>query len=611
MANEIKVELDLDTLEAIKELGAFAKKSQVAGEKAGSSFAKSFGASLLGNIGADLVGKALRSIGNEFGKLTKAAINIEVIETQFKTMLGSVEAADKQIRDLQSFAATTPFQLEGLALSTRQLISFGVAQENVLPTLQKLGDLAAGVGVSIEDLTIPFGRLQATQKLNLVELDKFVDKGINLYQMFADSTGMAIAEVRDAVSKGKIPFSEFEKALTSLTSEGGTFFNSMQKQSETLEGRISTLGDVLTNFRANLGKLFSPLIKKGVDILIDLITKIGKSFEGLTLSSIQRELVLFNQSVIDFLIRPLELFLNAGNLVFDGIKLGLQGLVAGVGFAGRKLAEFLGMFGMDNALTQGLNTFADSSAEVFNQMSAEASRNLESIFETPIADKAEIFNQELGTALDTTTAIVTEKTGQAAAAVTENTDKAFITFQNIAKGMEQTARRLGGILNQTLAMGISKSIQSVITSIGKGEDAFANFGKLVLGVVGDMAIKLGETLILSGIGIESLKALGGSAAIAAGAGLVAIGTIIKAAAGSGGGATGGGSVGGGTGALATDTGAGTFEDDDVEERRVASTINIEVQGSLVQQEELGAFIAEVQNESREKNGIIDTNVRTA
>ena len=79
MANEIKVELDLDTLEAIKELGAFAKKSQVAGEKAGSSFAKSFGASLLGNIGADLVGKALRSIGNEFGKLT----NLESLEVKY------------------------------------------------------------------------------------------------------------------------------------------------------------------------------------------------------------------------------------------------------------------------------------------------------------------------------------------------------------------------------------------------------------------------------------------------------------------------------------------------------------------------------------------------
>ena len=181
MANTITVELNLDDVSASRGLKKFETKSKNAGEKSGDSFAKgfvsNFSSFLAANLGADLIRGAFRGLTNELFRIVDAGKNLEVISTQFRTILGSADAAQKQLKDLQRFAATTPFQLEGLAVSTRQLLSFGVAQENIIPTLRQLGDLAAGTGARIDELTIPFGRLQSTQKLTLLELDKFADRG--------------------------------------------------------------------------------------------------------------------------------------------------------------------------------------------------------------------------------------------------------------------------------------------------------------------------------------------------------------------------------------------------------------------------------------------------
>jgi len=177
------------------------------------------------------------------------------------------------------------------------------------------------------------------------------------------------------------------------------------------------------------------------------------------------------------------------------------------------------------------------------------------------------------------------------------------------KKIEAAGKRMATIFNNSVTKGISGGIQTIITSIGKGQDAFANFGKFFLQVIGDMAIKMGETLILTGIGIESLKALGGSAAIAAGAGLVALGTIIKNSAG-GGSDTSGNGGGGFNGGIAKSTEA-LDDPEKFNDRQTSTEININVEGSLVQQEELGLFIQDTLNEVNEKNGIIQVNTRVA
>ena len=190
-------------------------------------------------------------------------------------------------------------------------------------------------------------------------------------------------------------------------------------------------------------------------------------------------------------------------------------------------------------------------------------------------------------------------------------DKLDKTDKKLTK-LEKTGKALANDFNSAMVRGVSGGIQTVINSIGKGEDAFKNFGKFVLGVIGDMAIKMGETLILAGLGIDALKGLGGAAAVAAGVGLVAIGTIIKNASG---GAPSVGS-GGGDGGVSDATDVADDNEDftspeEVERTAPSTNVEVIVQGSLIEQEELGTFITETLNESFGKQGVTLTDARFA
>lgn len=279
MAEQVGVEITVEERAALQALTKLSKGFQDTEKQAKKSFGRidSFVSNFAANLASQAVSKSLGLITDNIGEIVDASAKLEVFRTQFETILGSTQAAEQQLRELQQFAATTPFQIDGLALATRQLLSFGVTSQDVIPTLRQLGDLAAGTGSNIDELTIPFGRLVSTQKLTLVELDKFADRGINLYGKLSEQTGISLKVIRDEISKGKVPFKEFTKALEDLTSEGGTFFGATQKQSETLDGVISTLNDNIFNFQGTIGDAFRPALIAGAKEITTIIQNLTKA----------------------------------------------------------------------------------------------------------------------------------------------------------------------------------------------------------------------------------------------------------------------------------------------------------------------------------------------
>lgn len=293
--NKITTYLDLDPSEYNKELKLAEKRARKSGDTSGVSFGKNFGKSVkavaIGNLLADAIQSSVKQIAGTIKGVVNEASKLEVFEVQFANLLKSTTLAKKQLEDLRDFASTTPFQLDGLALATRQLLSFGIEQDQVMKKLRLLGDLSAGTGSNIDELTIPYGRLISTQRLSLIELDKFADRGINLYKKLSDQTGVSLKIIRDEISKGRIPFQEFEKALKDFTSQGGEYFRATQKQSETTAGRISTLSDVYKELQATWGEALSPAFKLALVEVTDLLRdsiKFAKSnkerIEGFALS---------------------------------------------------------------------------------------------------------------------------------------------------------------------------------------------------------------------------------------------------------------------------------------------------------------------------------------
>jgi len=273
MANEVEVTLKLNVNQAqqviraaengFKQFGSTAEKSLGVADVAFGSF--------VGNIAAAGLEKIISGIAGSFGGLVDATKDLEAIETRFKVLTGSADEAQKVLANLQTFAAGTPFQLPGLADATAQLISFGVSTNDLEPTLRQLGDLAAGAGTQIGELTIPFGRLISTQKLTLQELDKFADRGINIFAGLAEKSGVSLGSIRDEISKGNVPFEDFIEVINEATSEGGQFFGATAELSQTLGGVLSTLGDNFFALQGAIGGTFNAALISGASVLIETL----------------------------------------------------------------------------------------------------------------------------------------------------------------------------------------------------------------------------------------------------------------------------------------------------------------------------------------------------
>jgi len=252
-------------------LGKFHKDFQKSASRSSQAWA-----SFAGNLAANAVGALARGMGDFAKGTVDAAISLEKMSTELGVMLGSAKAGQKQLEELQQFAATTPFQLTGIVDATKKLLSFGVASKDIQSTLTTLGNIAAGSGKPIEDLARIFGQVRAEGKLTLERLNQLNDSGIALGTVLATNLNKSVAEVRKEITKGSISFGEFKTAMNDIQGEGGIFAQGMIKQSKTLGGVLSTLSDNIFNFQGQIGQALLPAIKSMAIAFIETIQAISK-----------------------------------------------------------------------------------------------------------------------------------------------------------------------------------------------------------------------------------------------------------------------------------------------------------------------------------------------
>lgn len=185
----------------------------------------------------------------------------ERINTQFEVLTGSVETANKTIKELSDFSARTPFEFESIANAGKTLLSFGFEAGEVRQRLQEIGDVAAVTGKDVGELSVIFGQIAAQGKLTGERLNQLQEAGVPIGPALANTLGIAESSLRDFVSQGKVSAEQFQVAFRSLSQEGGVAFQGLEKVSNTLEGQISTLKDNFLLFAADIGKQFLPIVK--------------------------------------------------------------------------------------------------------------------------------------------------------------------------------------------------------------------------------------------------------------------------------------------------------------------------------------------------------------
>ena len=193
------------------------------------------------------------------------AAELESQTRSLQVLTGSAQKAGQIIKELQQLGAVTPFTSTELIDSAKRLQAFGVEADKVVETTKRLADASGATGAELSGLVTAYGQVQAKGRLQGEELLQFQERGIALQQELRKMYGMTGEEFQKALEKGQVSAKAVEVALQRLTDAGGKYANGAIAQSDTLNGKLSTLQDSFQRLAQNIGTFFEPVFKFLID----------------------------------------------------------------------------------------------------------------------------------------------------------------------------------------------------------------------------------------------------------------------------------------------------------------------------------------------------------
>ena len=262
---EISYKVSIDGKEAEKTINSLSKSADGLSSKF-----TSFGTKMTVGVTAPLT--ALATAGVKYNATMESYL------ANLTTLLGGNEQeAQKLLDTLKEMANTTPYEATDLVKATQKMMAFGISAEDSLKYLNMLGDIAMGDANKMDSLTLAFSQISASGRASMEDINQMIDQGFNPLTVIAEKTGESMADLRDRVSEGEVSFEEIASAFETATSKGGTFYQSMDKASQTTEGKISTLKDGFNTALGSMTESLLPFVTEAVEGL----TKVADWFANL------------------------------------------------------------------------------------------------------------------------------------------------------------------------------------------------------------------------------------------------------------------------------------------------------------------------------------------
>lgn len=218
---------------------------------------------ILGNVLTTLASKALDAAVGFVQTGIEYNAQIEKYTTGFTNMLGSAEAANEAMKAIQEDAARTPFDVASLTQANQLLISAGENAGYSRKVIMALGDAVSAAGGGNAELSRMAANLQQIAnvgKASAIDIKQFAYAGINIYQVLADYTGKSVQDVQSMT----VSYDLLSEALIAASEEGGRYYNAMDTQSQTMNGRVSTLKDNVSQ----LAGLMTGDLSNGIGMVI-------------------------------------------------------------------------------------------------------------------------------------------------------------------------------------------------------------------------------------------------------------------------------------------------------------------------------------------------------
>lgn len=274
-----------------------------------------------------------------FEALIGGNAQFEQYMTSFEVLLGSAEKAKKQMEDINTFAAKTPFELSDVTEATQMLLSYGVAQDQVMTKLQQLGDLSGGNAQKLDSISLAYGKMVSKGKVSLEELNMMTEAGVPIIKTLGSIYDMTGEQIYDAISKGKISVEAINEAMRRMTSEGGQFYGMMEKQSQTMTGLWSTLKDNVSMFAREVGESSFEYLKSELSSFMDTLSQMSDSGE---LSDIASEWGSNIAAFTSFLVEAVKILWEMKDaLIAVGAGLAITSIINGCAEAFKVLSATL------------------------------------------------------------------------------------------------------------------------------------------------------------------------------------------------------------------------------------------------------------------------------
>lgn len=234
--------------------------------------------------GLSITAGAIAGVTTALGAGTVAGVKynatIEQYQTSFEVMTGSAEKAAEVVDRLKKLGAETPFEMPQLAEVTQLLMNYGFTADEAIDRMQMLGDISQGSADKMSRIAMAYGQMSSAGKVQLEDIKQMIEAGFNPLQEISESTGESMDSLYDRISNGTLAVDEITASMQRATSEGGKYYQSMEKQSQTITGMISTLKD---NAQQLLGEVVQPITESfGTQLLpaaIDAIDQLTTAFQ--------------------------------------------------------------------------------------------------------------------------------------------------------------------------------------------------------------------------------------------------------------------------------------------------------------------------------------------
>lgn len=456
------------------------------------------------------IGSVTAALGAGAVAGVKYNASIETYQTSFEVMTGSAEKAAEVIDRLKKVGAETPFELSDLADTTQLLMNYGLTADEAMDKMMMLGDISQGSADKMSRIAMAYGQMSSAGKVQLEDVKQMIEAGFNPLQEISESTGESMSSLYDRISKGTISVDEITASMERATSESGKYYQSMEKQSQTFDGMISTLkdnaqqllGDVVQPISDSMVSTLLPaaidsinqmanafqtqgvdgLIQAGSQVLLNLLTGIAQALPNMITTAVQ-----VIQAFITSLNTNLPQMLSAGGQILITLAQGIISLLPSLG----QLALNI-ILNLANAISANAPQMIPKAAEVLLNFAQGIISNLPKIVDAGI-------NMLISLAMGVANALPQ---------LIEKVPKLINEFCAKIDSLLPKLLAAGIGVIVTLGMGIIQSIPTIIANAGE-------IVKAILNVITHLNLFSTGANIIKGLG-SGIKSLFGS-----------IGSIIK------------------------------------------------------------------------------------